>query len=710
VVIEGRATQDRSKDEALLDSRVSILYALSSYSLFLPFASICMAASLLERPESIAWATLPLILLIAAAVAGHRLQARYDARESGKDAAIWARRYTILSGITGLIWGAGALAWFVPDSFPAQASLVLAFLGLSAIEFVARAAYRPAYLAHAAGSLVPLAGILLYAGSTYQMLTALLVLFFGGTLYSYCERITALLEESLRLRHDNAQLIQRLSEEKRAAETVRDAAQASDRAKSAFLANISHELRTPLNAILGMAQILERSELEKAQRDHVKVLLEASRGLKTLLDDFIALSQQSGEPLAPPEDGCDAAQAVRTVGRLLQPNAWEKRLRLSVNVQSGLPRVAADPRLFRRVLLKLVGNAIKFTERGNIEIVLDSVPDAGCGQRVRFAVTDTGPGIPNHMLARIFEPFAKEDDSYAARHVGAGVGLAVAKRLVESIGGEIGVESEPGMGAKFWVSVPAIKASPVAENSQDDHVTAPSRLSLLTYLPDESMRAAVERMLTPFGNSVSSAPTLSEALTMSTRGGFALIVATASSVDAFAAAPGQRTPILALATPEERHPDGADVVLRWPARPGALFAAIISVTGEGPKQAEAVKDERLEPAIDAKAISDLEKSLGLKTLIDILQSYMHTADELAKSLSATADNEDWSQSGRLAQDFAGAAGGLGLSALTAAARLLAQAARDGAADSALSSASENVLSEHSRVREALIRLYPDLAA
>jgi hypothetical protein len=250
----------------------------------------------------------------------------------------------------------------------------------------------------------------------------------------------------------------------------------------------------------------------------------------------------------------------------------------------------------------------------------------------------------------------------------------------------------------------------VEESIDDEHVTPPSGLSLLTYLPDESMRAAVERMLVPFGNSVSNATSLWQAVTMSTRGGFALIVAAATSVDAFAAAPGQRTPILALATPEERHPDGADAVLRWPARPGALFAAIVSLTGDGPKQAESIKEERFEPAIDAKAISDLEKSLGFKTLIDILQSYMHTADELAASLSVTADQEDWSQTGRLAQDFAGAAGGLGLSALTAAARLLAQAARDGAGDIALSTASDGVLTEHSRVREALFRLYPDLAA
>ncbi|HEY4264676.1 MAG TPA: ATP-binding protein [Micropepsaceae bacterium] len=710
MIIEGGENHPLSKQNALLSGRIAIVYALSRYSFFLPFAALCMAACLMEQPGFFVLAIAPLFLLIGAALCSHRLKILYDRRDTDRDPRIWARRCTILSGLTGAIWGLGALVWFVPGSFPAEAYLVLAFFGVSAIEFVARAAYRPAYLAHAAGSLVPLAALLIHEGGAYQMLTAILVLFFGGTLYNYSGRVAELLDESILLRHDNAGLIRRLSEEKRAAERLCDAAQASERAKSVFVSNISHELRTPLNAIAGMAQLLERSDLVKAQRDHVKVLLESSRGLKTLLDDIIALSQQGGEPLSPPEEGCDAVQAVRTVARLLQPNAWEKRLRLSVNIASGLSRAAADPRLFRRVLLKLAGNAIKFTERGNIELALDIADDETGAPCVRFAVADTGPGIPHHLLAAIFDPFTKEDNSYATRHTGTGVGLAVAKRLVESIGGTIGVESEPAMGSRFWIKVPTIKSSTIEEPIDEEHMTPPSGLSLLAYLPDETMRSSVERLLVPFGNSISHADTLAESVTMSARGAYALILATAGSVDAFAAAPGQRTPILALAAAEERHPNGADAVLRWPAGSNALYAAITGVTGEAGKYADGVKQDHIEAAIDAKAISDLEKSLGFKTLIDILQSYMHTADELAAALSVTSDKEDWSQAGRLAQDFAGAAGGLGLSALTSAARLLAQSARDGADDAALSTAAEGVLSEHSRVREALCRLYPDLAA
>jgi signal transduction histidine kinase/HPt (histidine-containing phosphotransfer) domain-containing protein len=647
--------------------------------------------------------------LIAITIVCGRLRAAYDRRKHD-DPALWANRYTILSGISGLVWGAGAIVWFVPGSFPAQAYLVLAFLGMSATEFVCRAAYRPAYLAHAAGSLLPLAALLVFEGGMYQMLSANLVLFFGGVLYSYSGTVTQLLNASIHVRQDNADLIARLSEEKRIAEGRRDTAQTSERTRSSFISNISHELRTPLNAILGMAQLLERSDLEKAQRDHVKVLLEAGRGLKTLLDDIIALAQQADGPLSSPETGGDAGQAARTVARLLQPNAWEKRLRLSINVASGLPRVAADSRLLRRIFLKLVGNAIKFTERGNIGISLDSLCDETGLQKVRFAVTDTGPGIPNHLLATVFEPFAKADETYAARHTGTGVGLAVAKRLIESIGGTIGVESEPGMGASFWIIMPALESRAASENRDEEQIEAPSGLSVLVYLPDDPIRSSIERLLTPFGNAITLAGTLAQAATVSSRGGFALIITSAGSADALAATPGQRTPILALTTNEESLPGGADAVLRWPATNNALYSMISSITEEGGKTADGSSDDALETAIDAKAISELEKSLGFKTLIDILQSYLHTGEELATSLSVASDKEDWGQAGRLAQDFAGAAGGLGLTALTAASRLLAQGARDGANDQILSTATDDVLSEHRRVREALRRLYPDLSA
>jgi signal transduction histidine kinase/HPt (histidine-containing phosphotransfer) domain-containing protein len=696
------------RDAAILRGRVALLFALSQHYLFLPFAALCMAAALVHQTALVWVVSTPLILQIAATVAANRLKRAYDARGPEEDDPLpWAKRYTVLSGFVGAIWGLGAIIWFVPNSFPAEAYLVLAYLGMTATEFVVRAAYRPAYLAHAVASLGPLTALLLFDGGFYQMFTAILVMFFGGVLYSYSGNFAKLLDESILLRHDNARLIVRLSEEKRAAELARDSAQSSERAKSVFISNISHEIRTPLNAILGMAQLLERSDLEKAQRDHVRVLLESGLGLKTLLDDVIALAQQDGN-IREPEEGCDALRAARTVVRLLQPNAWEKRLRLSVNADANLPRALIDPRQLRRVMLKLAGNAIKFTERGSVEIALDSITGKDGQPCLRCRVIDTGPGIPTSMLSTLFNPFAKGDMSYARRHNGAGVGLAVAKQLIESAQGEIGAEGTPGLGAMFWFTLPALRA-PVEPIGQSN-AAPPGNLSILCYTPDPRMRTSLEQWLAPFGNRLTFANSLAEAATLSMRGSFSLLISTQEGVDSLAAMPGQRTPILAIMGIGERMPSGAQAAIRWPAAAAAIYAAIAEITGNGVVDRADSEAAAIEAAIDAKAFAALEKSLGLKTLIDILQSYLGTTEDLTMALTKAVDQDDWTEAGRLAQDIAGAAGGLGLSALTSAARTLAQNARDGASAPMLTQASGEVLAQHSRVREALRRLYPDAAA
>jgi signal transduction histidine kinase/HPt (histidine-containing phosphotransfer) domain-containing protein len=695
-----------AREEALLEGRVAILFRLGRNDLSFAFIAICTATALLQPETRTPFALIPLALYALAASYARRLKRAYQKRGPDDHPRVWAQRYTMLSTVTGTIWGIGALVWAPSGGFASQAYLVLAFLGMSATEFIARAAYRPAYLAHAIPSLGALAFMLAFNGGGDQGLFALLLLFFGGVLYLYGDKLGVLLDESILLKFDNAHLIIRLNEEKHAAETTRDQAQAGERAKGEFISNVSHELRTPLNAILGMAQLLERTELEKAQRDHVRVLLEAGRGLKTLLDDIIALSGQEEGTLAVPEEGCDAAQAARTVARLLQPNAWEKRLRLSVNVAAGLPRVACDPRLLRRVLLKLAGNAIKFTERGNVEIALDAKRDGSGRLVVRVSVTDTGPGIPAALLSSIFEPFTKN----RANPEAPGVGLAVAKRLIASVGGQMGVESEPGMGARFWFAIPVSEAPATTTLDNGESAAPPVGLQLMVLARDAAMRGLIDRMLTPFGNRITFAETLGQASTIAARNSFDAILATAGHVDSLSATPSQVTPILALATWDERPPTGASHVLRWPATADSLYAAIAKVVGENAGRTKRAAKEDVEAALDARAIAELEKSLGLKTLLDILQSYMQTADQLARSVNAASERADWSQASRFAQDFAGAAGDLGLTGVTAAARALAQAARDGAGNDSLAKAARDVLAEHRRVGNALRRLYPDLPA
>src|SRR5215469_7492131 len=303
--------------------RIDILYALGRHYLSLPFAVLCVPATVIAGRAPAILPLMPLVLLLGVVIAAEQLTTAYNKRAPDSDPRYWARRYTFVSAISGASWGVASLFWFVPGSFPAEAYLSLAFLGMTATEFIARSAHRPAYVTHTLCALGPLVGLLLLQGGLYTDCTAILVILFAGVLISYCQDMARLLDESLHLRNENGNLVIRLQREKGEAISARDAAQSSAMAKSAFVANISHELRTPLNALLGMAQLLERAELPKQQKDHVKVMLQAGRGLQTLIEDVIALTRDDHRPME--EEDCDPLQTARIVTRLLQPRAWEKQ-------------------------------------------------------------------------------------------------------------------------------------------------------------------------------------------------------------------------------------------------------------------------------------------------------------------------------------------------------------------------------------------------
>jgi signal transduction histidine kinase/HPt (histidine-containing phosphotransfer) domain-containing protein len=537
------------------------------------------------------------------------------------------------------------------------------------------------------------------------------VVFFVVAVFYHRVSSARILDEARSLRDDNAVLLARLSEEKRAAEKARDAAEVSARAKSVFIANISHEIRTPLNALLGMSQLLERAGLEKPHRDYVRVMLEAGRGLRTLLDDVITLARDDSERHETEE--CDAGLAARAVAQLLQPRAWEKQVRLNVSTPSDLPRVAADPRRVRQVLLKLAENALKFTERGAVEILVEAIQDGNGRTHLRFAVNDTGQGIPEEVAKHLFEPFMPGDTSYTRKHQGAGLGLAVAKRVIEQLGGTIGFESEPGSGSTFWFALPSVTArhlskQPFVDISGD--MPAPADLLLLVYLRNPRAREEIAKLLEPFGNHIVVAHDAADAAHRASRDQFDAIIAEARDVEMLAAVPGRRAPLLALMFPGERPPASGDQALHWPARPREFYGVLHGLSEEAQKSQIIEKPKDEAPPIDANAFAALEKSLGLPTLLEILQSYVKTAEELCEALSKASAESDWQAAARVAQDIAGAAGGLGLAAMTAAARNFAAKTRQTDDVHALRNDAQLVVGEHLRVCVALSHLYPDLAA
>jgi signal transduction histidine kinase/HPt (histidine-containing phosphotransfer) domain-containing protein len=528
---------------------------------------------------------------------------------------------------------------------------------------------------------------------------------FAAVLASYCHGMARLLDESIHLRNENGQLVIRLQREKFDALAARDAAESSALAKAAFIANISHELRTPLNALLGMAQLLERADLPKQQGDHVKVMLQAGQGLQTLIDDVIALTRDDTDQLE--DEDCDPVQAARAVARLLQPRAWEKRLHLTLSAASGLPRVAADPRKVRQVLLKLADNALKFTERGLVDIRLDVTEDGGA---VRFCVSDTGHGVAPEVSHLLFHPFSPGDSSYARREQGAGLGLAVAKRVIEQAGGKIGFESSPGEGAQFFFTLPVSGVAPSAAGQRNDvegQLAPPAGLSLLFYLRNPEVQEALVHLLEPFGNRITRADSMADAVGRAGKETFDAIISGAGDADMLAAAPGVKAPLIAVLLRGDRAPAATDLVLRWPVEADQLYRALDEICE--PVDEAQDRTAELPAAIDPVAFSTLEKSVGVKTLVEILQCYIVTAEQLTNALAEACAEEKWDEAARLAQDIVGAAGGLGLLAITQAARNFAKAAREGENRHELRNAAQMVVGEHVRARQALIHLYPDVA-
>ena len=286
---------------------------------------------------------------------------------------------------------------------------------------------------------------------------------------------------------------------------AQQAAEAATEAKSQFLANMSHEIRTPMNGVLGVLHLLEREPLSEEARDLLDEAVGCGQMLAQLLNDVIDFSKIEAGRLELSPEAVDVGEVLHSVAGMLRPQAEHKGLALRCVTSGEDLWILADPVRLRQALFNLIGNAVKFTSEGHVEVRLAVAEDGDGLRRVRFEVEDTGVGIAEEAQDSLFQRFHQADGSTARRFGGSGLGLAITRTLAEMMGGEVGFASAEGQGSTFWFDVPAPAAERARAQPLEEGPAGLGGLSILVVEDNATNQLVASRILQSMGAVVDTA-------------------------------------------------------------------------------------------------------------------------------------------------------------------------------------------------------------
>src|SRR3989454_9005045 len=360
--------------------------------------------------------------------------------------------------LLAITWGVGGALVLPVVPFETTALILVILAGLIASALTTLAADPLSIRGFLAGIALPVFVSLATSDQPHHQAAAIVVAVFTLGMAVVARRAHLTLVDHLQV---TARLAVSEEAAKRAEGVMREARDLAERvarARSAFLANMSHEIRTPMNAVLGFVELILDTELTTEQRRALELVRSSSEALLMILNDILDYSKIEAEHLELESIPFDVSKVVHATASLLAVRAREKHLELLAEVSADVPRaVRGDPTRLRQVLMNLIGNAIKFTEQGEVVVTVTSAPSDGTAQ-LTFAVRDTGIGIAAEHVDAAFKEFTQADSTMTRRYGGTGLGLAISQRLVRLMGGELAVSREGGGGRAVSLSLPPCAA------------------------------------------------------------------------------------------------------------------------------------------------------------------------------------------------------------------------------------------------------------